>query len=328
MTDPTTTPPATTFGDDGRIASDVACVRCGYNLRTLRQDASCPECGTPIEHALHGNLLRYADLEWVGRLAKGMTWMARGSRWLAWCVALLIVTGIVLFAAFSIWSLWQAFALPVGWSSLHGLWAFLFSAASVTWIIGAGTGSVAILVGQWWITSADPKIADQQSNWNAGTMARSGLALTVLLAIAFLTINQWYPTSGLFFRMGLRAAAILGACAWIAGVFACIRRLALRIPDPDLAHDATRTAMQIFATTGLYLLASIASRVAALGPLAPGLSLIYFVGVLALLSSLNSAKKVLEHGCRQLRRVHDQARQNWNGTFVSSIPPTMPDNQP
>ena len=30
------------------IAKDVSCILCGYNLRTLRTDGRCPECGKPV----------------------------------------------------------------------------------------------------------------------------------------------------------------------------------------------------------------------------------------------------------------------------------------
>lgn len=36
------------FDGDGRLTSDLPCWTCEYNLRTLRMDADCPECGTPI----------------------------------------------------------------------------------------------------------------------------------------------------------------------------------------------------------------------------------------------------------------------------------------
>lgn len=33
---------------DDRIAADLPCHRCGYNLRTLGTDARCPECNFPV----------------------------------------------------------------------------------------------------------------------------------------------------------------------------------------------------------------------------------------------------------------------------------------
>lgn len=35
-----------------RLAEELACVRCGYNLRTLSERGVCPECGTTVAESL------------------------------------------------------------------------------------------------------------------------------------------------------------------------------------------------------------------------------------------------------------------------------------
>ncbi|MCK4341681.1 MAG: hypothetical protein KAY37_08170 [Phycisphaerae bacterium] len=57
---------------EGRVAVDAPCVNCGYNLRTLKADALCPECAHPVAEALHGYYLRFASPRWVKSLARGM----------------------------------------------------------------------------------------------------------------------------------------------------------------------------------------------------------------------------------------------------------------
>jgi hypothetical protein len=37
-----------------KVAIDLACVKCGYNLRMLPGDGRCPECGAPVEWSLPG----------------------------------------------------------------------------------------------------------------------------------------------------------------------------------------------------------------------------------------------------------------------------------
>lgn len=59
------------FDEQGDLIVNVACRRCAYNLRGLRQDGRCPECGTPVGRSTSGDLLQYSDPSWVGKLARG-----------------------------------------------------------------------------------------------------------------------------------------------------------------------------------------------------------------------------------------------------------------
>ncbi len=56
---------------DGRIDQDISCLECDYDLRTLRYDGTCPECGTKVRDAILGDLLHYADAGWMRRLSLG-----------------------------------------------------------------------------------------------------------------------------------------------------------------------------------------------------------------------------------------------------------------
>jgi len=57
MSDPSTSSGSNVPDADGCITHDLLCVRCAYNLRMLRADGICPECGTAIWRSLHGRLL-------------------------------------------------------------------------------------------------------------------------------------------------------------------------------------------------------------------------------------------------------------------------------
>ena len=45
----------------GRLDEDIACRKCGYNLRGLNKDGACPECGTAVGRSTQGDLLRFCD---------------------------------------------------------------------------------------------------------------------------------------------------------------------------------------------------------------------------------------------------------------------------
>lgn len=55
----------------GTVINEVHCRRCGYDLRGLQLNGLCPECGTPVGRSISVDLLRYADPEWVDKLARG-----------------------------------------------------------------------------------------------------------------------------------------------------------------------------------------------------------------------------------------------------------------
>ncbi len=88
--------------DEGRIASDVSCPRCGYNLRMQRAAGACPECGAAIDvsDALPADHLDRADAGWRRRLA-------RGAAWLFWGVVILPLGGVpgLVVAAAGVWLL-------------------------------------------------------------------------------------------------------------------------------------------------------------------------------------------------------------------------------
>ena len=66
----------TLLDEELRVAADVQCDRCGYNLRTLSVDARCPECNKPVEASLREPLLAHASASHLRILHAGA--------WLIW----------------------------------------------------------------------------------------------------------------------------------------------------------------------------------------------------------------------------------------------------
>lgn len=55
-----------------RIQQDIACLRCGYNLRTQASNGCCPECGAAVQRTLAGDALADADRAWLRRVSAGL----------------------------------------------------------------------------------------------------------------------------------------------------------------------------------------------------------------------------------------------------------------
>jgi hypothetical protein len=53
----------------GRVAVDLPCHRCGYNLRTLERWGRCPECGQFVRESL--NMWFTGEPPWLARVAEG-----------------------------------------------------------------------------------------------------------------------------------------------------------------------------------------------------------------------------------------------------------------
>src|SRR3954451_2953256 len=55
----------------GVVTADVPCRKCSYIVKGLSVTSRCPECGAPVGVAVHGDLIRYGDPQWVQNLSKG-----------------------------------------------------------------------------------------------------------------------------------------------------------------------------------------------------------------------------------------------------------------
>jgi len=53
------------------VATDVPCLNCSYNLRTLSLAGKCPECGQPVSISFRGDLLIYAPKRWLTTVTLG-----------------------------------------------------------------------------------------------------------------------------------------------------------------------------------------------------------------------------------------------------------------
>lgn len=194
---------------DGRLAADVPCIRCKYNLRSLAPAGHCPECGAPIDASIRSGLLRYADPEWVARLASGATWL---------------LASVVIPVA------WIWFFQPFqGWESKSTIAPFLVSFFAL----------LCRAVAYAHLTAADPG-ASRSDSWAKSTfqlcVAASVLGLISDLRTLFPSQPPYSQTSNWF----LQHFVIAGIADVIAVCFTAVlaHRLAKRIPSRIVAINA------------------------------------------------------------------------------------------
>jgi len=209
-------------GADVVITTDVSCMICGYNLRGLMPGKVCPECGTPIARSLHGNLLRYADPQWLGKLLLGV-------RLTLWSI-------LIMFAVAIIGSIAAA--------AMSGRAALLI--VSIAAMIGHGFGLWAIFL----ITTPEPRIAFLE---DTVTLRK---AVRVCAVAEFL--GEGIKNIGPFLIKEVVATTAGGVLSLVGlistiGMFVYLRRFARRIPDPKLVKSTTTVMWGFVITLGIAL---------------------------------------------------------------------------
>ncbi|MCI0675176.1 MAG: hypothetical protein L0Y42_05295 [Phycisphaerales bacterium] len=155
------------MAEQSTVDRDVQCVRCGYNLKSLVREGTCPECGAPIEQSLHGDLLRYADQDWLMQVVRGLVWIRHSRRWMFWTVIgllLLLIVGLFGHAAGMTGTLEAVFNVVVD----VGRWAIVLM-------------PLGIAVGMWMVSEPEPRTEDEDLYLHA---AVRGLSIAVIAAFA------------------------------------------------------------------------------------------------------------------------------------------------
>ncbi len=127
MTD-TLSPPERSLDADGTIIVDLPCRDCGYNLRGLHKDARCPECAAPVAESLAGFLLRFAQPEWLERVALGARIAAGGITAISFTLVALVLTPTLGLGSVMLALIWMGVGLMV---DIAGSWLILRVAPGV-----------------------------------------------------------------------------------------------------------------------------------------------------------------------------------------------------
>jgi hypothetical protein len=188
--------PLALVGGDGRVIADLPCHQCGYDVRGLSIDGSCPECNFPVRHSVRGNVLIYSDPRWLRRVA-------RGAKWMGWAGVIGFIAGVTWVGTFS------------------GLAAIVFLATVATFLAGA-----------WMTTTADPSGIDDARSGRLRLTARSLLIAGLFVApVAQLRGHVPIPEG-----MIRTATWLLLACGFGGAIalLRCFQRMTLRMPDGRL----------------------------------------------------------------------------------------------
>ncbi len=219
--------------DEGRLAGDLPCLCCGYNLRGLPAESRCPECGAAVGRSVYGNKLAYCEPSWL-------TAVARGTNLLVYALILRIVFNIVSMVIFVALGMGGAYSAAVGYA---------FWGASI--LLG-----VILAIGCWMATSFDPALGKQENMYSARRIARGALIATVLLGAIdnLLNLAGFGATQvQLFLHSGVSFASLISYLICTGAFLQHARSMALRIPDQAMASKLRLATWGWPISVGVYL---------------------------------------------------------------------------
>jgi len=158
----------------GMVATDLTCVHCSYNLRTLRFDAACPECGMPVFNSLGVDELRFCDPRWLGRLRRGIN-----------------IVLISVLASIVVGALGGLFAVIAGLGGVPSTTLRLILA------LPSISGYALVLIGAFYITSPKPdEPAGERTNRIGGIMRGLFLISFALTVVSVSIVNPFAMLTG------------------------------------------------------------------------------------------------------------------------------------
>lgn len=200
------------------VTGEFRCVNCSYTLRGLSTAGVCPECGTPVAHALRNSLLESASPEYRDRLVQGLFLIIAG-----------FPTGTAFIAAGVLWLLVNPPADRV---------------MEAVVVLAVTLPQVMIGVGYWMYTAPEHGFSGANEPIRARQIIRGCtvfmLAFIGLAVLGVLVLPRAQPPRGVA-RMDLLVVVGVSAFAWLPRFLAMVsysRWVAGRIPNPRWASLA------------------------------------------------------------------------------------------
>jgi predicted RNA-binding Zn-ribbon protein involved in translation (DUF1610 family) len=287
-----------TDGATAAAAGDAStCLVCGYAIRGMAADASCPECGTLVARSLRGATLEFADPAYVRSLRTGLR--------------LVLVGFVAAVLGFGITTLLMAAFVGQGRMAVQ-------TAMILSWAMGFLAAFLSL--GGWWLlTGPDPAIGDRTER--DGRLRKLQRTLVVVIAIGTIIgfVVLFTPLSrtplqafagniqvtqntrwDLAFTGAIAARIVLWAAkllSFFVGLLV-LGSIAARIPDPGLARTFRRMLWLI------PLLATVGIVACGLGPIAA--IVLYAVGLWMLAGRLTRILRVEEQDALSRARPASQ----------------------
>lgn len=204
---------------------DVPCRNCGYNLRGLKRDENCPECGRPVMQSLMGDALVYSSPEYVTNVLRGLSAVIAGY--------LLYFVGIV--GGISV-------GIHAGMATGGNLPPWIEIGITIFFMLA----SMVMIAGWWLFTSPDPALAPTETRQVARRWIRGAAIVQLTLTIIDFMVQTLAlgRTTGPMTTPSVAAYSVLGISSGIAGIvlffssLSYVAFLARRVPNPQLAERA------------------------------------------------------------------------------------------
>ena len=238
------------------VNEDIPCRKCAYNLRSMRTDGRCPECGTSVWVSLQGTLLRYSDPNWVETIRRGFARM---------------IAGITIVVA--------AMILAIILSAMR-----LFNVVSLVQLVGIA-GWLIYMWGIWLITEPDPSGLGEDQYGTSRKIIRVGVVCQAVgQVLEFVQEDRMPPGAALLLTIVAVLLGIVGLVA-IYAQLQYLQKLALRIPDLKLSQRSGFLKLAIVISYGTLIVSGlgvvllgggVGSVVFGLGAALGGLALLVF----------------------------------------------------
>jgi hypothetical protein len=226
---------------DAEVERDLPCIRCQYNLRALRGDGRCPECGLPVMATLRRNVvLSETDVRWLETLRRGAYFLAASM--VVWGVATFILVqthsgGFV--AAPLILSGPRTWPLPFAWGERQ-------TDAIQTVLLPGLAALVLYTIGIWHVAAQEPALrrVERDITWRRVLLALAAALPVLVCALAWclqarpdLRWFGWNVFTRDFWPPWVGAFALLDTAVHVL-LFARLRHLASRVLDDALVREA------------------------------------------------------------------------------------------